>query len=137
MVEKKIKFISNVSDDTEQLLSDFTVSGQLFFNENKELMRIVFIEPTENELTLETTIWIDESGLKIVREGYISMAQTFVLDEAVHGTYETEYGFFETKAYTNVLEIIGDENEGSIYLVYDFYLNEERVSVITLTIEYE
>ena len=137
MVEKKIKFESIVSDGEEKLVTSFFSEGVLHFSDDKNITQIDFSEPTDDELTLETSLFFQDDSIKIQREGQISMIQEFILNEEVHGTYETEFGSLATMSFTKVLDVSADTISGEIYLEYDFYLNGEQVSTIQLAIEYE
>jgi len=137
MIEKKIKFMSTISDGIEQLDHDFSVRGTIYLHEDGTLKQLDFPEPVESGLTLETSILMLDGTMSIVRDGAISMAQEFVLGEQVAGTYETEEGTLDTSVYTTVLEVNGDKDSGEIYLVYDLYIDNEYASKVSVTIEYE
>lgn len=136
MTEKKIKFTSTIFDGNETYTTNFYSAGTLHFDENSNITQVDFAEPTDDDLTLETSLTITENEVQITREGHISMMQKFILGEEVCGTYETEFGELATMSVTKALEVDCTVENGEIYLAYDFYLNEEKVSVIQLLIEY-
>jgi len=136
-MERKIKFTSIISDGTDELDHSFIAYGQVSVNEEGMLHKLVFPEPLEDGLTLETMITLTDNRLSIVREGVVSMMQNFILGEEVVGTYETEYGVLDTSVYTVVLEYSGDINSGDIYLVYDLYVDRVYTQQIRLSVEYD
>jgi len=137
MIEKKINFTSTISDGDEQLDHAFTSTGTIFLTEKGTLNRLDFNEPIEDGLIVETSIIVTNNSLRIMREGLISMAQTFVMAEEVAGTYETDHGVLDVSVYTRVLEITGNGEFGEIYLVYDLYIEHQYTSNVSLNIEYE
>lgn len=138
MNKKTITCTSVIIDGEEMYESAFTADGWIHID-GDQLVQIDFREPqlSENGVEMVSKLVVHKESIELFRHGEAIMKQRFESGVAHAGSYEVEQGSFETLAHTLDLQINCDINQGTITILYDFYLNKTKSGTFQLEIRYQ
>ncbi|WP_216830097.1 DUF1934 domain-containing protein [Alkalihalobacterium elongatum] len=102
---------------------------------------LLFKEVHNDKVNVQTTVKIGENEVTIIRQGDLSMRQTYTVGEKTEGIYRSPFGYWQTTAKTHVCHYNWPANKtkGKLQLKYDYFLQGEPSGTfdVTITIEEE
>ncbi|WP_209123410.1 DUF1934 domain-containing protein [Alkalihalobacillus sp. BA299] len=100
---------------------------------------ILFKEIHKEKINVQTTVKIGHNEVTIIRQGDLSMRQTYTVGENTEGTYRSPFGFWKTNAKTHAFTYEWPKNQmkGKLQLKYDYFLQDEPSGTfdVKMTIE--
>lgn len=120
--------------DGEQNIIDYQTRGYLYHK--GQVTYLQYQEGTEGLEGVQTTLKLEKDRVTLIRHGDISMHQTFQTGVKDEGEYRTNFGSLPLSTDTELLEIVVGFDEGSIRVIYDIYLGDEKSSTNTMEVSY-
>lgn len=98
---------------------------------NKIENKIIFKDKSMPNTTM--TIILNERSISIERTGTVQMKQDFILNKKTKGYYKSADGIeIDIYSKAKILQIFDDE----IYVLYDYFVEEDMLSTNKLIIKY-
>ncbi|QPC47754.1 DUF1934 domain-containing protein [Mangrovibacillus cuniculi] len=130
----RVKLLTSITIEQETESYELQTTGTIQFKNGSAYLH--YDEVQENG-TVNTLVKVAPEKTLIQRRGAVNMRLSFNKEIPLNGSYDTPQGTLLFTTETNELKTVFGEEEGSISVDYELFMNEQHVGSYKMDITYK